>query len=345
MESLMRVAMYYNNNDIRLEEIPKPKISSGELLVKVMACGICGSDVLEWYRIKRAPLVLGHEATGEIVEVGDGVKHYKIGDRVFVSHHVPCNNCKYCLSNHHTACETLHKTNYYPGGFSEYIRVPKINVEQGVFILTEDMSFIDGTFIEPLGCVVRGQRLANVQKDNTILILGSGVTGILHIQLARLKGVKRIIATDVNEYRLNAAKRFGADFVINAQENLIEKLLEFNNGELADRVIVCTGALSASEQALKCVDRGGVILFFAVPELGINLPVPIAEFWRNEITMLTSYGAAPQDLQESFDLIAKRKVNVRDMVTHRLSLAEIGLGFKLVAEAGESLKVIIEPQR
>ncbi|MCX8192141.1 MAG: zinc-binding dehydrogenase, partial [Nitrososphaerales archaeon] len=291
------------------------------------------------------PLVLGHEATGEVVEVGDGVERYKVGDRVFVSHHVPCNSCKYCLADHHTACETLHRTNYYPGGLSEYIRVPRINVERGVFVLADNMSFIDGTFIEPLGCVVRGQRLANVQKDNTVLILGSGVAGILHIQLARLKGVKRIIATDVNDYRLNAARKFGADYVINARDDVVNKLLQFNDGRLADRVIVCTGALSASEQALKCVDRGGVILFFAVPELGINLPVPIAEFWRNEVTMLTSYGAAPRDLQESFNLIAECKVNVRDMVTHRLSLAETGLGFKLVAEAKEALKVIIEPYR
>src|ERR1035437_1873045 len=118
----MRVAKYYNNNDVRLEEMPVPKIKEGEILVKVHASGICGSDVMEWYRIKKAPLVLGHEITGEIIEVAADVKNFKVGDRVFVSHHVPCNVCKYCLSGHHTACHTLHTTNYDPGGFSEYIR-------------------------------------------------------------------------------------------------------------------------------------------------------------------------------------------------------------------------------
>ena len=128
----MRVAMYYNNNDVRLEEMPKPKIGPGELLIKAIACGICGSDVMEWYRVKKTPRVLGHEMTGEIVEVGEGVNQYKVGDRVFVSHHVPCNTCRYCLSGHHTACETLHTTNFDPGGFAEYIRVPRINVDRGV---------------------------------------------------------------------------------------------------------------------------------------------------------------------------------------------------------------------
>jgi Zn-dependent alcohol dehydrogenases len=140
----MRVATYYNNQDVRLEEIPTPKIGPDELLVRVIASGICGSDVMEWYRLKRAPLVLGHEITGEIVEVGEDVEHYKEGDRVFVSHHVPCNTCHYCLNDHHTICDTLHNTNFDPGGFAEYIRVPKINVDRGVFLLPDEVSFEEG---------------------------------------------------------------------------------------------------------------------------------------------------------------------------------------------------------
>ncbi|MGZ6276835.1 MAG: alcohol dehydrogenase catalytic domain-containing protein [Syntrophales bacterium] len=154
----MRVAMYYNNRDVRLQELPRPKIGPGEMLIKVIASGICGSDVMEWYRIRKAPLVLGHEIAGEIAEIGEGVGRYKIGDRVFVSHHIPCNTCHYCLMGYHTASETLHTTNYDPGGFAEYIRVPKLNVDRGVFLLPEELSFEDGVFIEPLACVVRGQR-------------------------------------------------------------------------------------------------------------------------------------------------------------------------------------------
>jgi len=202
--------MYYNNNDVRIQEMPTPKISDDELLLKVMASGICGSDVTEWYRVPKAPKVLGHEATGVITQVGKNVNKYKVGDRIFVSHHVPCNKCRYCLKGNHTACETLHTTNYYPGGFAQFIRVPKINIENGVYKLPDDMSFEEGTFIEPLACVIRGQRLAAIKKDETVLIIGGGLAGILHTQLAKIKGVNNIVVVDVNPSRLKLAEKLAA---------------------------------------------------------------------------------------------------------------------------------------
>ena len=341
----MRVAMYYNNQDVRLEELPKPEIGPGEFLMKTMACGICGSDVLEWYRIKTAPRVLGHEATGVISEVGAGVERYSVGDKVFVSHHVPCGKCRYCQRGHHTACETLHTTNYSPGGFSEFIKVPKINVERGVYLLPSGVSLEVGVFIEPLACAVRGQRLSGVGEGDAVLVLGSGVSGLLHIQLAKIHGAKRIIATDLSEYKMKAAKKFGADEVINANENVPEKVRELNEGRLADQVIVCAGAKPAAEQAMRCAERGGTILFFAVPPPGQEVVAPLVDFWRNEITLKTSYGAAPRDLEESLKLISKKRMSVKQMITHRFGLAEAGEAFKLVASGGDCLKVIIEPQR
>lgn len=338
----MRLAVYYNNQDVRLEERPVPAIGPGELLVKVVASGICGSDVLEWYRLKKAPLVLGHEVTGEIVEVGEGVEKYMKGERVFVSHHVPCDSCYYCLNGHHTACETLHQTNFDPGGFAEYIRVPRLNVEKGVYVLPEEVSFEAGTFIEPLGCVWRGQQLARVKPGLTVLILGSGVSGLLHIQLAKTLGARRVFATDINSYRLQKAKEFGADFALKADEPIVEKIRQLNEGRLVDRVIVCTGAVLAFTQAFKAVERGGIILFFAVPEPTATAPFPLTELWRNEVTLMTSYGAAPADLKAALDLIKNRRIKVEEIITHRLDLSEIALGFKLVAEAKDSLKVIIE---
>jgi L-iditol 2-dehydrogenase len=341
----MRVAMYYNNKDVRLEEMPTPQIGPGELLVKVMASGICGSDVMEWYRIKKAPLVLGHEITGEIVEVGEGVERYQVGDRVFVSHHIPCNTCRYCLNGQHTVCETLHTTNYDPGGFAEYLRVPRLNVDRGVFLLPDEVSYEEGAFVEPLACVVRGQRVARLQPGQTVLVLGSGISGLLHIALARALGAGRIVATDINEYRLNAAQRFGADVVIHAEEDVPARLRQANEGRLAALVIVCTGAFPAFLQALQSVDRGGTVLFFAPTEPGVELSVPVNDFWRNGITLMPSYGNSPLDAVVAIELIRARRVPVREMITHRLSLAETGLGFQLVAEAGESIKVIIEPHR
>jgi L-iditol 2-dehydrogenase len=341
----MRVAMYYNNRDIRLEEIPTPQIGTGELLVKVLASGICGSDVMEWYRIKKAPRVLGHEIAGEIVQVGKEVDRYKIGDRVFVSHHVPCNTCQYCLNGFHTLCDTLRTTNFDPGGFAEYLRVPRINVDRGVFVLPDEISLEDGVFIEPLACVLRGQRLARLRPGQSVFVIGSGISGVLHIALARASGAGWIIASDINEYRLEAARQFGADETVLAKEVNPAKIREINQGRLADLVIVCAGTISAYIQALQSVDRGGTVLCFAPLEPDLNFVFPFFDFWNDGITLLSTYGGSPFDITTAIELIRAQRLPLREMITHRLPLKETGLGFQMVADAKDSIKVIIEPQR
>ena len=325
--------------------MPTPQIGPGEVLMKSLACGICGSDVMEWYRIHKAPLVLGHEATGEIVEVGEGVTRFKEGDRVFVSHHVPCNTCHYCLHGNHTVCDTLRTTNFDPGGFAEYVRVPEINVDRGVFILPDDLSLEDGTFIEPLACVVRGQRLARIEPGQTIVVIGSGISGLLHILLARASGAGKIIATDISEYRMEMAEKLGADSVISSHDDLPSRLLKLNGNRLADRVIATTGAVPALNTAIKSVDRGGTVLFFAPGGPDVELPVPFNDFWKNCITLMPTYGASPIDIEVAIELLRSGRVPVQEMITHRLGLAETGRGFNLVTDAKESVKVIIEPHR
>lgn len=339
----MRVAMYYNNRDVRLEELPVPKIGAGELLIRTRSSGICGSDLMEWYRVKKAPLVLGHEITAEVVEVGAGVSDYKPGDRVFSTHHVPCGSCRYCRSGHQSVCELLRTTNFEPGGFAEYIRVPKINVELGTLRIPDSMTFDEGSFIEPLACVVRAQQFARLRAGQTVLVIGSGISGLLHIQLARVCGAARIIATDISDFRLNAARQFGADATIHGAEDVPAKLKELNDGRLADLVIVCTGAMPAIQQAVKSVDRGGTLLFFAPAAAGVDVPIPLFDFWRDEINVVTSYAGSGDDLNESLALIRDHKVCVADMVTHRLPLAKTGLGFQLTASGQDSIKVIIDP--
>jgi L-iditol 2-dehydrogenase len=337
--------MYYNNKDVKLEEILTPPIGPGELLVKVVASGICGSDVMEWYRIKKAPRVLGHEIAGEIAEVGKGVDRYKMGDRVFVSHHVPCNTCRYCLNGFHTLCDTLRTTNFDPGGFAEYLRVPRINVDRGVFLLPEDISFEDGVFIEPLACVLRGQRLARFRPGQSVFVIGSGISGVLHIALARASGAGWIIASDISDYRLKTARQFGADETLGAKEISPTKIREINQGRLADLIIVCAGSPSAYKQALETVDRGGTVLCFAPLEPGLNFVFPFFDFWNDGITLLSTYGGSPYDITTAIELIRAQRLPLRQMITHRLPLAETGLGFQMVAEAKDSVKVIIEPHR
>jgi len=339
----MRVAMYYNNRDVRLEEMAVPSIGPGELLVRIRASGICGSDLMEWYRIQKAPLVLGHEIAGEIVEVGEGIKGFRVGDRIFASHHVPCGQCRYCLAGHQSVCDMLRTTHLDPGGFAEFIRVPKINVELGTYRLPDGITFDEGSFIEPLACVVRAQRFARLVPGQTVLIIGSGISGLLHVQLARTRGAARIVATDMSDFRLKAAARFGADATLRGTENVPERLRDLNDGRLADLVIVCTGAMPAIQQAVKSIDRGGTLLFFAPTPAGVDVPIPLFDFWRDEISVLTSYAGSGQDLLESIELIQNRRVRVADMITHRLSLAEAGRGFELTASGQDSIKVIIDP--
>jgi L-iditol 2-dehydrogenase len=338
----MKVAVYYNNKDIRIGDRPIPSISNNEILVEIKASGICGTDVMEWYRIKKSPRILGHEAAGEIVEVGSNVEGFKTGDRVFVSHHVPCYKCHHCMQGNYTACESLHTGNYYPGGFAEYIRVPEENVRYGTFLLPGSLTYEDAAMIEPLACAIAGQNQIGAKKGQTVLIIGSGISGILHIQLAKVKGIK-IIATDINEYRMNMAVKFGADHVIDAGKYSVDMLKNINDDRLADLVIVSAASKQAVDNALSSVNRKGKILFFAVPETDISIPSLL--FWRDEITVTFSYGAAPDDLKHAINLIDSGMINVREMITHRVPLSSIIQGFKLVTEANNSLKVVVVPDK
>src|SRR2546428_14024625 len=180
----MRAAMYYANDDVRIVDLPTPRIGPGEILVRVKASGICGSDVMEWYRKPKAPLVLGHEIAAEVAQVGGGVDTVKVGDRVFVSHHVPCGQCRYCLAGHETVCDTLRTTNFDPGGFAEFVRVPAVNVKHGGFALPKGISDDEGVFVEPFACVVRGQRLPGFRPGHTVVVIGSGVAAPPPLELA-----------------------------------------------------------------------------------------------------------------------------------------------------------------
>src|SRR3989441_3899993 len=312
----MRAAMYYSNDDVRIVDLPKPKIGAGEILVKVRASGICGSDVMEWYRKPKAPLVLGHEIAAEVVEVGAGVDAVKRGERVFVSHHVPCGQCRYCLAGHETVCDTLRTTNFDPGGFAEFVRVPAINVKHGVFVLPREISDDDAVFIEPLACVIRGQRLAELRPGRTVLVIGSGVAGLLHVKLAKASGAARVIATDLLDSRRAAARKAGADLAIDGRDDVPAKVRDGNDGHLADLVVTCTGAPKAIAQGLASVDRGGTILFFAPTEPAAKIEIPFNALWRDEITTVAPYGGSPPDNPPAVTPLGAREDSGGDPITH-----------------------------
>jgi len=340
----MKVGVYYRNSDVRVEERPDPQIGERDILVKVMACGLCGSDLLEWYRIKRAPLVLGHEPAGVVVKTGTEVTTVKTGDRIFVTHHVPCNACHHCLTGHETACSIFQsKNNFDPGGFSQLLRVTGRSVETGTLVLPDSVSFEQATFIEPLGTAVRAMRTVGLKPAQSVLVLGSGVAGLLIIKLARSLGAGNIIASDVSPYRLEKAKQFGADYTVAAAENVPAFVRNVNEGRLADVVVLSAGALPAARTALQSAERGGTILFFAVPKPGETVDVDLNPFWRDDITIRTCYGAAPSDNMQALGLIRHGTVTVTDMVTHRFGLDRIGEAFLTGASPDRCLKVIVEP--
>lgn len=343
----MRAAMYYRNADIRLEEVPRPTIGAGELLVKIEASGICGSDVMEWYRIHKAPLILGHEIAGEVVEVGENVTAFSIGDRIAATHHVPCQSCHQCQSGHETVCDLLLSgTHFDPGGFCEYVRLEPVNVERGTWKIPESMSYEAATFIEPLACVLRGQRTGGLQPGKSVLVLGSGISGLLHIHLASVSGAGFIGATDMSDFRLKKALQFGASKVYKATTDVVKQYKKDNQGRGADLVIICAGAESAFKQGLEAVERGGTILIFAPTMDGVSLPISVNDlFWRRDVTITTTYAGSPADCVAALELIHHQRVRVEEMITHRFGLAETVEGSKLVAAGNNSLKVIIYPQK
>jgi L-iditol 2-dehydrogenase len=341
----MRVAVYYNNRDIRLEERPQPEIGPGELLVRIEASGICGSDIMEWYRVPKAPIVLGHEVAGVVEGVGDGVENFALGDRVVTTHHVPCNSCRYCLTDRHSVCDTLKATHFDPGGFSELVRLPAINVDRGTFKLPDHVSFEEASFVEPLACAVRAFRIAGLEPGQSMAVLGSGISGVLFIQLARALGAGPIIATDIDEGRLAGVRRFGADAALPADSDVAAGIREANQGRLAERVFVCTGALPAIRQALDCVDRVWTLMWYAPADPGVTMEFPLLDVWANGTNLVHSYAGPPDDMRRALELIAAGRVDVAGMVTHRLGLGETQQGFDMVIEGGDSLKVVVEPQR
>jgi L-iditol 2-dehydrogenase len=341
----MLVAKYYYRDEVRVEEVSRPEIGPEEILVKVFASGICGSDLMEWRWRGKTPLVLGHEVTGKIAKTGEKVEKYKVGERVFVSRYVPCNTCDFCLKGEPTTCATFQQSDYFPGGLAEYIKVPALNVDRGVFLLPPEISFEEGVFIEPLACAIRAQRKVGFISGGSVLILGCGVAGLLHLLLASISGASRIIATDIWPSRLEKALDLGAAAVIYGQADLPRRVQEENNYRPIDLVIICTSALPAFSQAFECVAPGGTVLCFAPPGPKTTLQFPLYHLWQKNVKIIASSGYSPSEILPAIELLQTKKIPVQQIISHRLPLEKTAMGFQLVAEAKKCLKVIIKPNK
>ncbi len=338
----MKIARLYSFSDIRIEEVPIPVPGPGDALVGSRACGICSGDVMPWYIEKKAPVVPGHEPAGEIVETGSDVASFRTGDRVFLHHHAPCLSCRFCRRGDYVQCDTWRASQIIPGGLAEYILVPAVNLQNDTIILPESVSYDDATLIEPAACVVKGLRRARVLRGDTVLLIGLGVMGMIHLLILKERGAGQVIAADRVPYRLRKAIEFGADAVIDVNRTVLkEGVKDLTGGKMAELVVVGPNSADVMSQGLDCVRPGGQVLFFTPAKPGERLTIDPNYLYFRDIDIITSYSCGPDDTVEASGLIAKKVISADKLVTHRFPLERTEEAFRLTSQAGDSLKALI----
>ncbi|MEO8601565.1 MAG: alcohol dehydrogenase catalytic domain-containing protein [bacterium] len=337
----MKVARLYDFLDIRIEEAPVPTIGAGEALVRARACGICSGDVVPWYIRKKAPLVFGHEPVGEVVQVGAGVDAFRPGDRVFVHHHAPCFHCRACSRGEFVQCPTWKASQLDPGGMAEFFRVPAVNLTD-TLLLPPHVSDADGALTEPLACVVKSLDRAGAVAGASVLIIGLGVMGQLHVLLARHLGARQILAADLVASRCDKARALGADVVIDATAgDLLEQVRQHTDEHGAEIVIVGPATVAALEQGLACAARGGTVVQFMGTEPGETLPLSTFDFYFRELRLVPSYSCGPVETRRALELIAAGVVRAEHVVTHRFGLEQAAEAYRVAALDKAAIKTLV----
>jgi len=322
--------------------MPTPEIGPEEILVEMKACGICGSDLMEWYLENRAPLVLGHEPAGIVVKTGDKVEDFKVGERVFVHHHVPCLTCHYCLRGDYTLCKKFRQTHIHPGGFAEYFKVPAPNLQIDTLKIPDDVSFEEATLIEPVACCVRALKKCKVQPGDTVVVIGAGPSGIIHTMLSRSLGASQIIVSDLVNYRLEAARRFGADLTINPRsESLVKKVEEATNRMGADMVVVTAPNIKVLSEGMNVCRKGGTVCLFAPTPPDEYVRVSSHKLFFSEFKIIPSYSTSHIETRTALKLISSGRVKAKELITHRFPLDRIKEAFRTAAKNRECLKVVV----
>ena len=338
----MKVAVYYSPQDIRIEQVPIPEIGDDEILVRMKACGICGSDLMDWYLKTRAPLVLGHEPAGIVAKKGKKVEDFAIGERVFVHHHVACMTCHYCVNGDYTLCDTFHKTNIKPGGFAEYFKVPALNLKLDTLRLPNKLSFEEATFIEPVGCCIRALNKCRLKQGDSIAIIGAGSTGLIHTALSKIYGSSMRIVSDLFDHRLSCAKKFGADITVNPKNDDLKKIVKTATNDIGvDIVVITAPSVEAYRAGMEICRKGGKLCIFAPTSPNKSMEVSPKELFFSELQIIPSYSTSHLETRAALQLIASGKLRVKELITQRFGLEETAEAFKMALNSEESLKVIV----
>jgi L-iditol 2-dehydrogenase len=339
----MKVARFYDSSDIRFEEDPIPEVGPGEALIQTRVCGICSGDVMGWYMKKKAPLVFGHEPAGEVVAVGAGVSDFQPGDRVFVHHHAPCFTCRACRRGQFVQCAAWRASRLIPGGMAEYFLVPQENLAGDTLPLPAELSFADGSLVEPTACVVKSIRRSGLQPGERVFIIGLGIMGQLHVALARQAGAQTIMAVDFVPYRREKALSLGADVVFDPSQGSVQEAVRTcTSGDMAEIVIVGPGSLEAMELGIRCVAKGGTVVLFTTSHPDTVLPVSPYHLYFNEIRLIPSYSCGPNDTREAMRLMRAGIITAEQFVTHRFPFSAVHEAYKNAAAATTSLKTVVE---
>lgn len=341
----MKVAVYHNNHDVSVEEYPILSPLDGEILVKTKACGVCVGDTMEWYLMPRAPLTFGHESTGVIEAVGKGVTKFKVGDRVFVHHHIPCLVCEHCRRGNFTMCTTFRTTHIKPGGYSEYFTASALHVERDTHILPDHVSFEAGTLIEPLSCVIHAIRKAGIKAGDSVALIGTGTMGLMFIECLHYWGVRDLVVYEVLDWRIKKAKEFGAKEVLipnNDPEKEAMRLRGILKSDGANKVIVAAKDIRALQLGLRLANKGGTVVFFATPQPDEYVELYPSYIFFNEITVTSTYSGDHLDIRTALDLIANGDVSSDKLISHRYPIEKVSDALLQTISRNESLKCIIE---
>ncbi len=342
----MKAAVYYDVNDIRIEDRELPELTDGEALIKMHACGLCGTDIHKVaHKTVKQGTVLGHEVGGEIVKLGKGVENFRLGDRIFIAHHVPCFTCPYCQKGHHTVCKQWKQTNIEPGGFSEYIRASALHVKHSMVKLPDSMTYEQAAMMEPTACALRAIKRANIQPGDSVMIVGTGQVGAILMQLAKAYRAGMVIANDVSEYRLKKSQKLGADRIINgSKEDTKLAVMEMTKGHGADVIFVAAAVPALLSTAMDCAAKGGTVLSFAIFNQDIGVPIIANRICMDEVSLIGSYSSTPFEYQTVLELINKKVINVDTMITHRFPLSQLNEAISTATNPKEKcLKVMITP--
>ena len=327
---------------VALRDVPIPKLAAGDILVRMEASGICGTD-LEKIEGQLGPGgILGHEVSGTIEKVADDVTDQKSGDRVVAHHHVPCYNCPDCSTGNYTLCNEFKKTNIDPCGFAEYFRVPEYNVERGAVIpLPPELSYEEGAMIEPTACCIRAIRRANVKQGDNILVVGLGPTGLTQIQLLRHTSTGKIFGSDIVEARLQLGKKLGADETINALAEDVSAHIKKVTRDGVDLAIVSTGNEKALNQAFSSVRKGGRILLFGAPSHGATYQLNVSELFTRQVTLLSSYSCVEAEMEEAIGLVSKKRLDLKNLISDRFNLRDAENAMEIAKASKTAIKTMV----